>query len=273
MNNTSNDIKRAFDSIHAEDSLKSNTIEFINTKRKPFSFPRLMPLAAAFVLFIIVGISSYLTYNTSTALISIDVNPSIELKINRFNKVISVEGYNDDGTELANNLDIINMNYEKAVEKILSLDFDDDSVFSITVASKNENRKEHLLSKLQNFSKDETVFCGSATEEEVKEAHQAGLSFGKYKAYKKLHQYDEEITTDKIKDMPMKDIQNKLKDYENDRDDNHDDNNKPDKENGKQENHNGENHNGVNYGENGKGEKDTDKSNSRFENDMESKSN
>ena len=40
-------------------------------------------------------------YFTPIAEISIDINPSIELRVNRFDQVISVDGLNGDGQALA----------------------------------------------------------------------------------------------------------------------------------------------------------------------------
>ena len=44
-------------------------------------------------------------YFTPTMEISVDINPSIELGVNRFDRVISVDGYNEDGQALAQLLD------------------------------------------------------------------------------------------------------------------------------------------------------------------------
>ncbi len=214
-----NKINNAFDSIHAEDELKLNTENYINSKRKKalFSYKKFVPALAAFVFVLISCFFGHKLYITEAAVISVDVNPSVELGINTFNKVISVTGYNDDGIELAQNIDVKNMNYKEAVQKILEMDFSEDAVFSVTVAGKNGKVRENCLSDLKSVSVEDKVYVDSATNEEVREAHQKGLSFGKYKAYLELYEYDKEITEEKIKDMTMRDIRDKIKGFEKDK--------------------------------------------------------
>ncbi len=48
------------------------------------------------------------------------MNPSIELGINRFDKVVSVAGCNADGEALAAALDIKYLDYDAALEQVLS---------------------------------------------------------------------------------------------------------------------------------------------------------
>ena len=119
MNDT---IKEAFEQIQADDKLKNDTKNFIFQKTKGYqrskvvNYRRLVPAFACTVLLIIGG---HWLYFTPTVEISIDINPSIELDINRFNRVISFEGYNDDGQKLTASLDIRFMDYLEAVTQII----------------------------------------------------------------------------------------------------------------------------------------------------------
>ena len=78
-------------------------------------------------------------YFTPTATISIDINPSIELGVNRFNRVVSVEGaYNADGVKLAGELSVQYADYMDALGQVLANDtvaalLDADGVLTITV--------------------------------------------------------------------------------------------------------------------------------------------
>lgn len=54
-----------------------------------------------------------------TAQISIDINSSVELGINRFDKVVSVKGRNEDGSRLVERLDVWFVDYEEAVEQVM----------------------------------------------------------------------------------------------------------------------------------------------------------
>ena len=59
-------------------------------------------------------------YFTPTAQISIDINPSLELGVNRLDKVVYVKSYNEDGQELAEELDLNFQSYTEALGQIVS---------------------------------------------------------------------------------------------------------------------------------------------------------
>ena len=87
-------IQESMKEIQASKELKQNTLQYLEKQRKnpkhlkTRSIPK---LAVAFVcLFFILGVGGYAVYQTPISYISIDVNPSIELSINRFGKVVSV---------------------------------------------------------------------------------------------------------------------------------------------------------------------------------------
>ena len=79
---------------------------------------RFMPAvaAAAAVILLVAGIRVYATpYGT----VSLDVNPSIEYTINRFDRVLNVSGVNEDGNNILAQMDpdaLINKDIEDAVE-------------------------------------------------------------------------------------------------------------------------------------------------------------
>ena len=88
-------IKEAFDKISAEDELKARTRAFLAKKTNNYTeyrVPNVQRLAAAAACFLCLLAGSYWLYFVPTAEISIDINPSIELGINRFDQVISVRG-------------------------------------------------------------------------------------------------------------------------------------------------------------------------------------
>ena len=51
-----------------------------------------------------------------------DINPSIELSVNRFDRVIAVTGFNEDGQVLSRELDVKYKDYAQAVEQVLCYD-------------------------------------------------------------------------------------------------------------------------------------------------------
>mgnify|MGYP006964182038 CR=1 FL=1 len=58
------------------------------------NYKRVLSVAACLLLLFLGGRQFYFI---PTVKISIDINPSMELGVNRFDRIVSVEGYNDDG--------------------------------------------------------------------------------------------------------------------------------------------------------------------------------
>ncbi|NLY10600.1 MAG: anti-sigma factor domain-containing protein [Firmicutes bacterium] len=50
--------------------------------------------------------------------ITVDINPSVELTLNKHQRVIKVEGLNDDGKELLRNVKVVGKTFEQAIETI-----------------------------------------------------------------------------------------------------------------------------------------------------------
>ena len=215
--------KSAFDNIHAEDELKEHTKKYLS--RKVYSRRRGYPpvyrkiAAAAITLFLIFfGGGSWL-YMTPTAYISIDINPSLELGINRFDRIVSVKSYNEDGENLAESFHIRFKNYNDALEEILaSSDIEgylsQDAAMSLTVAGDNETQYSEIYDTVENCaSSHENISCHSGDTGEMHEAHEAGVSFGKYRAYLKLKEIDPSVTLDDVRDLTMREIYNRIDAY------------------------------------------------------------
>jgi hypothetical protein len=214
-------IQIVFDRIHAEDSLKAETKKRVNQLTNGYrrqSNRKIKPLAAAiacvFVLFI--GISGYYFYVTPVAAISIDINPSLELEVNRFDRVIHVQGYNTDGVQLASELELENMNYSDAINRIMENDMvvsclQIDPSVEVTLTSGSEKRMQNMqecISAQTNLSS-EDIYC-SGNLEEVTEAHEAEMSFGKYRAFLELQELNPDITVEDVRNLTMREIRNMI---------------------------------------------------------------
>ncbi len=211
-------IKNAFDTIRAEERLKAETREYIARKaygrRTPgFCMRRWAAAAAAFLFFVLAGIGGGLLYFTPTSVISVDVNPSIELGVNRFDKVVSVKGYNEDGRALASSLHVRFLDYRDALDRLLkdtglSKYVEEGQLVSVTVTGKSEKKSEEMLADVTSCtaSVNENISCSCGNYEQMSAAHAAGMSFGKYKAYLELKSLDPEITEEDVRGLTMRQI-------------------------------------------------------------------
>ena len=216
-------LKAAFDQVRAEEKLKERTKEYLSEKVYARKKKRTSPLrnfaaAAACALLVFLAGGSYL-YFTPTAYISVDVNPSLELGINRFDRIISVTGYNEDGKALADSLDLKYMDYSDALEALLAdqemeVYLSDNADVVLTVAGNSDSQSSQILETVESCaSGHENIHCHSGDTEDIHHAHDAGLSFGKYQAYLTLKELNPSVTLEEVQDMTMSQIRELIQEY------------------------------------------------------------
>ena len=212
-------LKKAFDQIRAEDELKNRTRDYIFRKTKGYNRSAaarrryLLPSAACILFFLIGG---YWLYFIPTVRISIDINPSLELGVNRFDRIVSVRSFNDDGNDLQDSLDIKYLDYSEAVDQIIKSDkisslLADDEVLVIAVIGTDDAQSEQILSVLQSQTAEQSnTCCYYAHAKEAEEAHNAGLSYGKYQAFLELQKLDPDITAEEAQNMTMWELRERI---------------------------------------------------------------
>lgn len=210
-------IKEVFEQIHAEEALKDTTKEFLSQKirQRPKhtfgTYRHLLPAAACF-LFVLLGIGGYHAYFTPVSVISIDINPSIEWNINRFDRIVSVANYNEDGEALSATLDVANKSYSEALDILVNSPMVKDYLarneyLTLTVVEEENSQNEQMLQTVRSCTSGiRNVYCVSADYSQLEEAHESGLSCGKYNAYLVLQSLDPDITPAEIQQMTMREI-------------------------------------------------------------------
>lgn len=217
-------IYSAFDQIHADEAIKNKTSNFlseqirIRSKSRTIVMRRFAAAAASFVL-LLAG-SGYFTCLMPVSAISVDVNPSLELELNRLDQVVSVTGYNEDGQQLADSLDVMFLGYQDALDAILQDEqigqylAGDASVY-ITVSGNDQTHCQNLLTAIEGCTAGNgNVYCTSATAEEASAAREAGLTVGKYREFVELQQLDPDVTSEDIRDWTMKEIRERIEELE-----------------------------------------------------------
>ena len=215
-------LKAALDQVQADQTLKENTMAFLAQKTQGFTdrpkqragtVRRLVPAAACLVLVVLGG--NWL-YFTPTATISVDINPSLELHVNRFDKVLSAQVFNEDGQALAETLDLSFANYTDVVDELLATDqvttlLSDNAVLTITVVGSSDSQSARLLSGVETCTAgQENAYCYCAHGEDMEAAHDAGLSYGKYQAFLALQALDPSVTAEEVQGMTMREIRDRI---------------------------------------------------------------
>ena len=211
-------LREAFAQVRAEEDLKKRTLDYLSQKTGGWSAAprrraRPWAMAAACAACMLMTIGSLWLYFTPAAYISVDVNPSVELTVNRFDRVISLKGLNDDGAALAEDLNVRFLEYTEALEQVLNSDtiadlLSQEETVSITVAGDDEARTAEMLSQVSACAAGRgNTLCHSTDLQTAQAAHDQGLSCGKYRMLLELQALDPAVTAEDIRGMTMKQLQ------------------------------------------------------------------
>lgn len=217
------ELNTALDKVTADDALRQSTRAFLARQTGDFGAAKTRPhtarrFVAAFacLALVVAGGTGYWAYFSPTCAISIDINPSVELGVNRFDKVVSVEGIGDDGEALAETLDIRFLDYADALDALLADPtvegyLSQDEVLSIAVAGENEAQADAILAQAATCAAGtRNVYCHAADSAELEHAHEAGLSFGKYQSFLILQSLDPSVTAEDVQELTMRELHDRI---------------------------------------------------------------
>lgn len=217
-----NKVREAFGQIHAADQLKDDTYSFLQKEMEKRSVRRhksaLRPLVSfCALLFLFAGLGGWYVWEAPVSYVSIDVNPSVELTLNRFNWVTDADSRNDAGKIILEGLRLEGKKYIDAVDLLVASDsmqsyLTEDAVLTFTVASP---RAEEILDGLKSSAAatQHHGTCRQASMETAHSAHQCGMSVGKYQSYLNLSEYDKTVTPEDCRDMSMRQLHDQISHY------------------------------------------------------------
>lgn len=213
-----NKFKKSMMGIQASEQLKRDTLSYVREQRerrlrtRPHRSFRVAVAVACVVLLLFTG--SYNVYSYPVSYISIDVNPSVELGINRFGKVVSAKAYNGDGQKILSQSSLKYTSYMQAIDELLKLEagsgfLGEKSLLVFTVVSEDSER---VLRDINSNPAWQTydVLTYTSDEECMEEAHRQEMSVGKYRAYLELAGYNSSVTVEDCHDMTMGEIQGEI---------------------------------------------------------------
>ncbi|HJA00128.1 MAG TPA: hypothetical protein H9801_01160 [Candidatus Collinsella stercoripullorum] len=184
---------------------------------RPLTRRAAIALAACLVL-AAVGVGGYAWAQAPCAYVAIDVNPSIELGINRLGNVASVRAYNEDGERLLQVLDLDGLAYADAMaalEERLRGFLDDGATVEMTVVCDDERQAAELEQVgvgCLGASGSGSVHCSHASSEEHHAAESAGMGLGKYRLYLELVDAGVDISPEEASAMTMRELRALLED-------------------------------------------------------------
>ncbi len=212
-------IKETFDQIKATEKLKTKTYAYVLKHAKKTHYPKLLLSFGAFVL---VFVMTYYLYFLPVSYISFDLNPSLELTLNRFDRVIAIKAYNDDGADLVEGLSFFGADYNDVLQELIASPtiqtyLSNDEVLSITLICDDEHKKQDMEESIGDYIDDyENIHCHEASSEYTSEAHHHNMSSGKYRYYLLLVEEGYDLEIDDVNSMSVKEILELLKDSSQD---------------------------------------------------------
>lgn len=210
-----NRIRESMENIRASEELKQHTLEYLKHKRHRARAKRIRGyVLAAACLCLCIFTDGYILYARPTSYISIDVNPSVELGINRFGRVVEAEAYNEEGKTLLEQAALKHKPYLKAIGRLLEEESgsgyltEDARVFITVISDKwetilEEIRADELSGKYGAQTYTSNLACRQ-------EAHSQEMSFGKYRAYLELSRYDESLTVEACHGMSIGELEDRI---------------------------------------------------------------
>ena len=178
-------------------------------------------IAASVMIFMSVFLSVFMTMGTEYGSVYIDINPSVELVINRKEQVTRVVYHNRDAKKLFSDLNLKGENVADAMNTIFAELEENDyltdtSEIYISALAKREQYTEKLLEystgRAENYLNSigcrATLNSTRITAEDIISSRNTGVSPVKFKLIKDITNIDSGYTLDFLQDLDMKALKN-----------------------------------------------------------------
>lgn len=235
----------AFDSIKVPEDVKAATLSHIEAVRKEGSAstdakkPRRVRriwvlvgsvgsiaacLVIALSLFGILGSNSSSEESSTqafdldpTAFVDIDINPSVQLELNREDQVIGAHGLNEDGDALLAAAPIDGMFYEQALRALMGSDaasgfLGEDPFIELSISSDDQRQERTLKDMSERYlaSIPYDGACRGVSSDIYEEAHSHGMGCGRYSVALELMELDPTLSLEECSDMSMRELRDRI---------------------------------------------------------------
>ncbi len=203
-------------SCHASGTSKGQGSATPQKRRKALHFAkggRIAAIAAclALVACLIGGVADFLR---PVAYVGIDVNPSVELTLNRFDIVVGTHALNDDGQQALDEAPCMWRAFADAARDLdgaMRAIAGEGAVAEVSIDCDNENRYAALAAQSNNcFGCKGEAHCNRTNAEERQAAHDLSMGVAKYRAYQALQEAGIDVSTEECASMSMRELRDLL---------------------------------------------------------------
>ena len=215
-------LKSAFGSVHAPDEAKQKALYAVESRRKNTVRRRIaagLQIASACVAAVL-ALVCFNIYGSETAYVSLDINPSMSLAINDFDRVIEATAYGPEAERLLQTVHVDGLPYAKAVEQVMGTSdmapyLSPDRTVWIAVQAGNPAKEAEMEQAVQaaveaalSEHHADMAIAGHAVTEEVRvTAEDAGVTATRYIAIVELQEVDPSASIDSYRHSSISEIQ------------------------------------------------------------------
>ena len=181
------DAKGNFFIVRNKNYQVGQTIEYHSAN----TLQRTAGIAACLLITVGIAAGGYKTYYTPVAILSIDINPSIQLEVNIFDRIINTSAFNTEGEIILNEANVANSKTIKSIEQIIDIAEEkgyfselDNSVIIDVVDSKKHITDKIVMLKDEYTGRNIEVIVERASEEDAENSKNMNISIGRAKLLK-----------------------------------------------------------------------------------------
>ncbi|NLY18052.1 MAG: hypothetical protein GX045_03665, partial [Clostridiaceae bacterium] len=183
-----------------------------------FYIKKIASMVASILIIMFIGMGIYV-WKKPVQYICIDINPSVELSVNCFNRIISINSLNDEGWELIKAISVKADRYENGISKIISKAKElgyikEEGDILISISSNNMKLNERVQATILERVTDNVEVMTFDTKEYIKSAEN-GLSPGKRAIIEMVLESESYAKKEDLVDAPVKELIQKWNENKN----------------------------------------------------------
>lgn len=180
---------------------------------------RWAPLAAAACLLLagILCATGWHLWQQPAAFVGVDVNPSLELTVNAFDRVVKATAINEDGAAVLDALSLEGQSYEEAFNTLMDSEAMASYLAEDPFVDVNITTQDNALASELQAQSDAVLAshpyqgaCHHADEATREAAAAAGMGVGRYRAACELAELDDSVSVDDCATMTMRELHNAI---------------------------------------------------------------
>ena len=205
-----------FKTVKTSEGFEVGMVLFVNDALRPRSYywKKVAYLAASVVLVAFIGLGAF-AWSTPVKFIDIDINPSLELSVNYFDRIISVNALNEDGKKLIESVSVQARRYESGIELMINTAqnmgyINDEEDVLISISSSDPKRVEKAQNDIREKVSPSVEILTFDTQQR-EQSIQKGITPGRDNIVEKVVEIGTDIDKEELTQKPVKELMKIIK--------------------------------------------------------------